>query len=585
MYLKQTKRKDGRVWLAICKSVRKDGVSRTVTVEKLGWVDDLKGRWEDPVAHFKAHAKELSAKEREEYGASTITIHPLERIDARTDNRKNLGFAALSGIYHDLGLDGFFRNRQRHKAFGYSVDAVMRLLVFDRILAPHSKRGAWEHKGGYFERFDFSLDDTYRALTHAAGLKDALMAHLSTGVAGMCGRDADLVYYDVTNYYFEIDDQDDLRKKGVCKEHRPDPIVQLGLLMDKGGLPVAYDLFAGNTLDCETLIPVLSRIKGPSGKGGFGFGRIVAVADRGINTSDNAAALLAKGDGYVFSKSVRGADTKTRAWVLDDGGYRAYATEGDCSFKIKERIVERTLKVTIQAADKAKGLRKKTKAVKVTEKQVAFWSEKHDSKAKADRAEAVAKARVMAAHPARLKAMLGKTAAKYLIGVTVDDDGVIVKRDEVLLFDEDRLAAEEALDGYYIISTSEADKTSEDIIDIYRGLWRIEETFKVTKTDLAARPVFVSRHDHIEAHFMVCFMALLLLRILQAKTGWRYSASVIATTLAKASASHEGDNWWLFDHRDEALDAIGDALGIDFTRLRLSTGQIRSLVGNTKKKG
>jgi transposase len=583
MNLKQSRYKDGRVWLSIVKKYSKDGISKTRTVEKIGWLDEQE--MDDPIAHYKTYAKELTAKEQEEYGTRSIVIHPLERIDARADNRKNLGFVALSCVYYDLGLDDFFKNRQRHKGFSYSVDAIIRLLAFGRVLHPSSKKATWQSKGSYFESFDFSLDDTYRALTHAATLKDALLAHLNSKVMGLYGRDTDLVYYDVTNYYFEIDDADELRRKGVSKEHRPNPIVQMGLLMDKGGLPVAWDLFSGNTVDCQTLIPVLARIKGHGSAGGFGFSRIVCVADKGLNSSDNIAALLAKGDGYVFSMSVRGADERTKAWVVSCAGYRTYDTDADGAFKVKERIEERTLKVTVQAADKAKGIKKKTRNVKITEKQVAFWSKKYDRRAKAERADAVAKAREMATRPSKLKAMLEKTAAKYLVGVSVDDDGVITERPEVLLFDEERLAAEEALDGYYVISTSEVEKTSEEIIDIYRGLWRIEETFRVTKSDLEARPVFVSRRDHIEAHFMVCFIALLIMRILQMKTGWRHSASKIAQSLAAASATHEGDNWWLFDHRDDVLEDIGDATGIDFTRRRLTAGKIRSVVGATKKSG
>jgi transposase len=585
MNLKQSRYKDGRVWLSIVKKYSKDGISKTRTVEKVGWLSELEKDHEDPIAHFKARAKELTDAEAEQSAARTITIHPLERIDKRRDNRKNLGFSALSGIYYGLGLDDFFINRQRHKKFDYSVDAVMRLLVFDRVLHPSSKKAAWEGRDAYFESFDFSKDDTYRALTHAAGLKDALMVHVSNQVSRLYGRDTELVYYDVTNYYFEVDEPDALRRKGVSKEHRPEPIVQMGLLMDKGGLPVAYDLFAGNTVDCETLIPILARIKGAHGQGGFGFGRVICVADKGLNTSDNIAALLAKGDGYVFSKSIRKADGQTQEWVTSDAGWRVFDGGGDGIFKIKERIIQRGVKVTVQAADKARGVRKKTKGVQITEKQVAFYSEKYDRRAKRERAEAVAKARDMALHPPKLKAMMERTAAKYIKGITVDDDGVITEMGEVLLFDEERLAKEEALDGYYVISTSEAEKDSEEVIDIYRGLWRIEETFRVTKSDLQARPVYVSRQDHIEAHFMVCFIALLIVRVLQLKCGWRHSARAIATTLAAASATFEGDNWWLFDHRDDVLDDIGAVTGIDFTRLRLTRGQIRSLVGKTKKSG
>jgi transposase len=585
MNLKQSKNKDGRVYLSVVKKYRDGKRSRTRTVEKIGWLDEVDPSIVDPIAHFRAYAAELTAKERAEYGATSIAIHPLEKIDARADNRKNLGFLALSHTYFELGLSGFFENRQRHRGFQYSVNSVMRLLVFDRVLHPSSKKAAWEQRSAYFERFDFSLDDVFRALTYAATLKYDMMAHLNERVSALYGRDTEMVYYDVTNYYFEIDEPDALRKKGVSKEHRPDPIVQMGLLMDRGGLPVAYDLFSGNTLDCETLIPVLSRVKGAKDKGGLGLGRIICVADKGLNTSDNIAALLSKGDGYVFAKSVRGADEATKAWVMSDAGWRAYGAKEDGAFRIKERIEERTLKVTLQGADKAKGIKKRTRSVKVTEKQVAFWSEKYDRRAKAERANAVAKAREMAARPSKLKSMLEKTAAKYLIGVAVDDDGVIVERAEVLLFDEERLAAEEALDGYYIISTSEMERLSEEVIDIYRGLWRIEETFRVTKSDLECRPIFLSRKDHIEAHFMVCFVALLIERVLQMKTGWRHSAAAIASTLAAASATWEGDNWWLFDHRDDVLEDVGQATGLDFSRRRRTLGDIRTMVGSTKTHG
>jgi len=584
MYLKQTRYKDGRVWLSIVRNYWQEGVSRTRTVEKVGWLSDLKDRYPDPVAHFKAYAKELTAREQEATAARTITIHPLKRIDARRRNRKNLGFAAASAIYHRLRLHEFLDNRQRHRGFGYSADAACRLLVYDRILHPSSKKGAWEGREGYFDRFDLSRDDCYRALTHMRSLKDALMAHLNAQVSALYGRDAELVYYDVTNYYFDTDSTDRLRKKGVSKEHRPSPVVQMGLLLDAGGLPVAYDLFPGNTLDCETLIPILSRIKGKGGAGAYGFPRIIAVADKGINTSDNIAALLAKGDGYVFSRSARKATGEMQAWVTDRRGYGALDGPGtDGAFMIKSRIAIREIAVTVQEADKAKGTRRKTRRMEVTERQVAFWSEKYDRRAKAERAEAVAKARQMVARPSKLKSMLEHTAARYVVGLKVDDNGEVIERPDVLVFDEAKLDAEEELDGYYVLTTSEVGKSDREVLDIYRGLWRIEETFRVAKSDLSARPVYVWTEEHIEAHFLICFIALLIIRILQKETGWKYSAARIAETLSEASGTLEGDNWWLFNHRDDVIDDIGAALGIDFTRERLTAGQIRSLVGKTKK--
>jgi len=581
MNLKQARYKNGRVWLSVVKKYWKDGVSKTRTVKRIGWLDELERDYDDPIAHFQAYAKELTEREQAEVAAKHVAIHPLEKINTRTVNRKNLGFCALSSIYHGLGIDTFFKNHQRHRNFGYSTDAITRLLVYDRILHPSSKKEAFEEKDSYFETFKFSIDDVYRSLSHIACVKDALIAHLNHEVGRLYGRSKEVVYYDVTNYYFEIDAEDGFKKKGVSKEHRPDPIVAMGLLVDSTGLPVAYELYPGNTLDCKTLIGVLERIKGSARKE-FGFGRVVAVADKGINTSDNIVALLGRGDGYVFSQSVRGASAELLRWVTDDTGYLSSDVTDAPVFKVKSRITERTLNVTVKEATGR--TRRQTKRVKITEKQVAFWSAKYAARAQCDRARALEKAQNMVTNPPALKALIDHTAAKYVRGITIDDNGVVIETKNVLFFDHERLLREESLDGYYIISTSEIEKSDTEIIEMYRGLWRIEETFRVTKSDLAARPVFVSRKDHIEAHFLICFVALLIIRILQLKTEWKYSAHALATTLKDASGSYFADNWYLFDHRDKVLDDIGTVLDLDFTKKNLTRGDIRTMVGSTKKR-
>lgn len=581
MFLKKATRKsDGRTYLSIVTGYRDEaGISRTKTVRSLGYLDVLEKDFDDPVAHFSAVAAEMDAEARAAQAPAMLTIRPAERLRADGCERKNLGFSALSAVYHELGLDAFFKNRQRHRLFGFSVDQAVRLLVFNRVLEPGSKRSAQGGCQGYFDSFDLSLDDIYSALTHISGHKDALISHLNSKIGQAYGRDKELFYYDVTNYYFEIDRADDpgkrgvARKKGVSKEHRPNPIIQMGLLLDGNALPVSYDLFSGNTHDCQTLVPVLSAARKE-----LDAKRIVIVADKGLCTGDNIIAALAKGDGYVFSHTVRGASAKLKEWVLSDAGYQELGTEG---FKLKSRIAARTVNVAVQEKDGAR--KRRAKAQEVTETQVAYYSPKYAARAKAERSEAVAKAQAMVACPPRLKSMIDHTAAKYVKGITINDDGEILDVSEVLSFDSGRLAEEERLDGYYLICTSESDRGAGEIIDIYRGLWRIEETFKVTKSDLVARPVFLSREDRIAAHFMICFIALLILRILQMRTNWKHSASVIAKTLKDANGVFEGENWYLFDHYDYVLEDIGAATNIDFTKRRLTRSDIKTLVGNTKK--
>jgi transposase len=572
MYLKKsTLRKTGRTHLSIVHGFRDEkGVTRTKTIKTIGYLDDLKKDYDDPIAHFTELAADMEAKRKKQAEPIGFKISRSQKLKAKDANRKNLGFCALSGIYYELGLYQLLANRQRKYSFEFSLNAALRLLVFERILHPGSKRRAHGNKGRYFEKFDVSLDDLYRSLSVLSDLSDDIQAHLNAKITELYGRDGSLVYYDVTNYYFEIDEPDDLRKKGVSKEHRPDPIVQMGLLMDQNSLPVSFDVFAGNTLDCLTLLPTLKKVKER-----FGLGRIVIVADKGLNTSDNIAGNLAKGDGYVFSQSVRRATAEMKGWVTDSAGYRTSGSE-ESGFKIKSRIATRMLHIENEEGKK--------RDFEITERQVAFYSPKYDARAKHDRAQAVTKAKDLAKHPAKYDRATSYGASKYVKGIEYDKKtGEIIASGRKLVFDEAKLAQEEALDGYYVIATSEVEKTDSEILDIYRGLWRIEESFKITKSSLVARPVFVSTEEHIKAHFLTCFIALTIMRILEMKTERRHSANALIDTLKKASGSHIEDNWYLFDHYDDVLDDIGRALDIDFTKKILRAGDIRKLVGRTKK--
>ena len=591
MYLNKSKRKDGRTYLSIAHKYRNsEGKPATKTIRSLGYLDELEKKYADPIAHFEKVKDELEEERRASESPVTITIHPLQKIKTGEALRKNLGFAALSRIYHELLIDKFLSARQTKRKLEFSLSSVMKLLVFGRVLDPASKKATFEGKEGYFERFDFSLNDTYRSLPLFAHYKKQLVKHLHEKAKELYGRSDELAYYDVTNFHSEIDVNDPdvideetgkiitegLRKKGVAKNHVPDPLVSMGLLMDTNALPITYSINPGNKNDCVTLIPTLDEVKHD-----FGIKRIVVVADKAMNTSDNIAALLAKGDGYVFSKSIRNATGELQKWALSDADYSAI---GD-GFFVKGRIATRTIKVTIEEADKKKGTKKKTRAKEITERQVCVYSEKYDTRAKAARASALEKARALIACPAKLEAMFDKSAARYVSGIIYDEDtGEILEGKRVLSFNEERLKEEERFDGYYVISTSEMHRKDTEILDMYKGLWKIEQSFRITKTDLESRPSYVSTPESIEAHFLTCFIALLIMRILEMKTCRKYSTASLINAMKKASGTHIGENWYRFDYRDEVLDDLGTVTGIDFTRLNLKTGDIRKIVAATKKR-
>jgi len=568
MYL-QVGNNKGRKYLSIVQGYR-DPLTKKVrhkTVKSLGYLDDLAKEHEDPIAHFRAVVEEMNKSAALEKEPVRFEINPQEKLAESLANRKNIGYAALSKLYHELDIHIFFYNHSRSFKSEFNTNNIMKLLIFSRILAPASKKKTYAEKERYFESTDFSLDDIYRCLTQVVAFKDSLTLHLHRQMKLKFNRSTELVYYDVTNYYFEIDEQDELRKKGVSKEHRPDPIVQMGLLMDTKGIPICYDLFPGNTNDCETLLPVLSRVRSD-----YGVGRLIVVADKGINTADNIAFSLAKGDGYVYSHTVRGANRELKDYVLDPCGYRELSED----YKIKSRLYPREI-----AISNVKGGRSK---VLIDEKQVVFYSRDYDRKAKADREPALLKALALAKNPAKYNKATSYGAAKYLKNLVFDPKtGEIITAKQKPVFDEHKLREEEKFDGYYAIVTSEWQKSDEEIINIYRGLWQIEDAFKVTKSDLESRPVYLSRQDHIEAHFLICFVALVIVRLLALSLRHKFSIPKIVESLSRASGSLFEENWFVFNHADEVTRSVGELLGVDLSRKYLRLGEIKKILGETKR--
>lgn len=566
MYLKKTKKPNGRIYLSIVEGRRDKETknSRTISIQKVGYLDELEKDYTDPIAHFTLLAAEMSRTKLEEKAMLTITIDNTQRVEG--NERKNFGYVALSAIYHELGIHRFLASRQQSAGVKYNLNQIMRLLVFSRLLAPGSKKKAFENREWYFERCDFSQTDMYRSLSKFAKYKEDLQLWMHKRIQDIYGRDTSIVYYDVTNYYFEIDEQDELRRNGISKEHRPDPIVQMGLLMDNSGIPLAYQLFPGNSNDCTTLLPIIKRIRRQ-----FDTGKAIVVSDKGLNTAKNAYYLANSRGGYVFSQTVRGGNAELKKYVLDERGYE-YLESG---FKKKSR--QHTRHVEFEDDN--------GKIVKATiaEKQVVFYSPEYARRAKADRANAVRKAHAIVQNPKNFNKKNSYGAAKYIRQIEYDKKtGEIITPRSELAFNNKALEEDEKYDGYYVIVTSRHDALDDWVIDTYRELWRIEEAFKVTKSDLGARPVHVSRQDHIEAHFLICFLALVIIRLLQKNLNHAFSSGKILKSLANSCCSLVKNNVHMFDYNDDVLKAVGALLDVDFGQKYRTQADIKNVAANVK---
>lgn len=575
------------------------GRTRQKLVKCLGNLGDLKKQYDDPVAYFSNLAKE-------ENQATKADRHTTVKIDFSTklsigDNHVfNVGYGILKRLYKELELDKFWALKTRSKKIKYDMELIFRLLVLSRVLYPGSKRDAFENKDKYFERISgFTLDDVYHALDLIDEYQLEMQKWIYNRSNSIVKRDLSVSYFDCTNYYFDIGRSDldvldekgnpvdktgspaeiKYRKRGPEKNHRPDPIVQMGLLTDRNGIPLAYDLFPGNESEKLHLRPIIDRVKNE-----FSDTRTIIVADRGLNTSDNIYYLNGSNksddnprDGYVYGQSIRGASKEFKQWVLS-GGYEITTItndEGeDVVFKHKSRICSKELNLSVTTRD---GKPKKQK-VTVDQKQMVYYSEKYARKQAIDRMAMVERAKDLIKHPKNYDRITCAGSAAYIQNIRFDKNTGEVVDGKALVLDQAKIEEEAKFDGYYSIVTSELKMTDHEIRDVYRGLSRIEETFKISKSDFSARPVYVSTNPHIDAHFATCFTALVLTRLLQAKLDNKYPVTQILSSLRNYNCVQLDANTFQFSYFDGILADCEKQFGVTLNNKYARRLQIRRML-------
>ncbi len=487
------------------------------TIRSFGYLEDQ----EDPEA-FMAMVEEFNANYRAENVPLKIEAAGTARMYCEENRRHNYGYKFLEAAYDLLEIDLFIKDYLgKHKFRGkYSPGDIFKFLVLARILHPDSKRATFQIKNGFYGMItDFTLPDIYRSLDLFAGFEVELQRHLNERVKETIGRDLSHAFYDVTNYFFEIDfpdGQDDLRQKGVSKEHRTDPITAMGLFMDSNGLPVSMSIFPGNTSESLTLQPTMKDVKQS-----YGLGRLVVVADKGLNTSKNIDTIVNNGDGFVFSQILKGKKGQRYNKKLFEQRGWTWNKDGTYGYKLFTEEYEGKDK------DGVKEIR--------TRKVLLYWSKTEADMTRRKREEKLKKAARSVKNNAY---SIKKGIDEYTKEDNIDKNtGEILENTKKLRRVDLEKAKKDAMyDGYFCIITSELDYDERKIRKVYSGLWRIEQSFRIIKTDLYARPVFVSKNEHIRAYFLICFVALLIIRILQHRMGEKaLSTERIARALGAAT--------------------------------------------------
>lgn len=598
---------NGKIYLSFVQGYRdENGKVKQKTVEKLGYLDNLKKDYTDPIVHFKEIAKQKSSKEITELVIKNINTKVIDKNTIQ----KNLGYSILKKIYNELDISAFLNSKQKNLKINYKLDDVFSLLVFSRILYPTSKKETYKNKNIYFDKFNFSEDDMYRALTYLKDYKEEIELLLWNNTKEKYKRDNSKTFYDCTNYYFEIEynDEDEYelnddnsikldnegnkiikkkgyRKRGPEKNKRPDPIIEMGLLMDSTGIPIAYNLFSGNESEKLSLSPEIKRLKNK-----FKFERTIVVADRGLNCSDNiidiagtSLEMSKKKNGYVYGQSVRGADAEFKEWVLKKEEYTTDIIKDEIEnkeikFTHKSRIYPKKIYITRDDKGLTKNGNKRKQWIEVDQKQMVYFSQKYADKQKHNRNMMIEKAKDLISNPHKYNKATSYGAANYVKNLKFLKSTGEIADTTNLIFDEGKIKEEEKYDGYYSIVTSEEHLSDIEIRNIYRGLARIENTFKVTKSTLESRPVYVWTPEHIEAHFLTCFVSLVILRLLEEKLARKFSPDKIVNSLKNYTSSNIEHDIYLQNNYDDILESIDKIYNLNLNKKYRTLTEIKKIL-------
>jgi transposase len=578
----------------------------TITIKDLGYLEDYLTLYKDPIKHFKDELqKERDAKIKLKKKQDVVSISfvrdailPFDKNNKTFTRIINTGDFYILWAINQFGLWESLQEAQANLNIEFSLETFMKLMIYKRILDPSSKLKAWQSKDCFFEYLDLEKHDVYRGLTHLAKIKDTLLLDINRIMVSKHDRDTSFMFYDVTNVHFEIEDEDSHKKRGVAKNHQPLPLVQIGLFMDKEGFPVWFDTYDGNANDCITFLPAFKKVKDL-----MGLNHAIYVADKAMHTGDNIGNIIANKCGYVISESARKCSKALKKEILNPKGYTTYdetlkgyidvplTEKGEIdfdsiSFMMKEYDMVDKITITNSQGDKQH-------ISNFPRKKIIYWSKKYALRAKKDRQRSIEVA--MNASHSRTQSVINNNhgSNKYLKTQVYDNKNQKVEDwGADVRFDFDKLSEDEILDGYYIIETNVKGVEKEEkidgswvsswdsntmqlklnkivdshaIIDMYRGLWQIEECFRITKSDLDLRPVYVSKKDHIKSHVLICMISLMVLRYLDKTTGYNFSTTELLESLRKANVSKLDGLHYLNNFYSPVLQALKEKTDIDLS--------------------
>ncbi len=560
----------------INQSYRKEnGKTSSRIYRKLGKLNELLRQFDGDFDAMMAWAKSEAEKDTAEYNANTcdvsVSLSRKAYIPKNEERCFQIGYLFLQKLCTELKIDAICRKISKRHKYTYDLGAILTDLIYARILSPSSRLSSFSYCKTLLEPPKYELPNVYRALSVMAEESDLIQEELYKNSNFVHPRNKKVLYYDCTNYYFEIEQEDELRRYGKSKEHRPNPIVTMGLFMDADGIPLAFDIFPGNQNEQTTLKPLESKVIKD-----FGCSEFIFCSDAGLGSRANRRFNSLADRSYVITQSLKKMPKEDRETALKPTQFKKpgfdkwidISTLDESAPEVYETIYYKEIPVVNGNMD---------------ETVIVTYSPKYKAYQKRIREQQISRAMKMIEQPGRKrKGKNQNDPARFIKTTNVTDDGEIAEK-KVCELDLDRIRDEEKYDGFYAVITNLEDDIS-GILKINRQRWEIEENFRIMKTDFEARPVYVRREDRIKAHFLTCYISLLVYRLLEKKLGNNYTCNEILSTLRSMQATLlSRESGYIPSYkRTDLTDDLHKAFGFHTDYEFISKSAMRSIIKNTK---
>ena len=576
MRINKTKSKNMEHY-SIIQDINKNGKRTTKVYENIGNFEKLKQRAgdEEPLVWLRNYVQELNKKEKENKMPVIIKKDPSKVIDKNVQSSFNVGYLFLQDIYYKLKLDKICNKITEQHQFKFDLNDILSKLIYSRILFPASKLKTLELSKRFLEKPNFEYQHIERALPVICENMDFIQSELYKNSNEYMKRNNKVLYYDCTNYYFEIEEESGLRQYGKSKENRPNPIVQMGLFMDGNGIPLVFDITSGNTNEQKTLQPLEEKIIKD-----FEFSEFVVCTDAGLASKANRKFNNKNNRKFVTTQSIKKlkkhlkneALDLTKGWKLP-GSSKTYNIS---KLRTDEKLIEKY-------KDKIFYKERWIKEDNLEQRLIVTYSVKYQEYQKNIRNNQINRAqKIIVSNPNKLKKPKQNDPKRFIKTLNVTKDGELAEK-SIYTINQSVIDEESKYDGLYAVCTNLEDSI-EDIIKVNRRRWEIEESFRIMKTDFKSRPVYHSRDEMIKAHFMTCFLALIIYRYVEKKLDERYTATEIIETLRDMNIKLENETSYIPNYiRTDLTDALHDKFGFRTDFEVISEKNIKKILRQTKK--